>query len=391
MATADVVTDLATLVGFPTVSSRPNLALCAFVAERFEAMGFDIERFEDPEETGKATLICRAGPEGEDGLVLSGHTDVVPVEGQPWSSDPFSLQRRGDRLHARGAADMKGFLAAALAGLADLPLHQLRRQLVLVWTHDEEIGCQGSARLAEALLQRRARLPSACWIGEPTGMRILHQHAGHVAAEVRCHGQAAHSAYPHLGANAVHAAVRVAEAIASHQADFDAAAAAEPGAVLAGRVPLNLASLHGGDAINIVPDHATLRIGFRPPPGCSHLPLVAAFERAVQSASLPAGTRVESRVLRVTPSLRTPLGLPLQRALDPHTAHAGQGDEAAGTAGFATDGGNLQRLGCAPLIFGPGRIEVAHQADEYVELDQLHAAVSAIAAVTRSWTGVGAR
>lgn len=391
MATADVVADLATLVGFPTVSSRPNLALCAFIAERFEAMGFAVERFEDPEETGKATLICRAGPEGEDGLVLSGHTDVVPVEGQPWSSDPFTLQRRGEHLVGRGTADMKGFLAATLAGLGGLPLSQLRRQLVLVWTHDEEIGCQGSARLAEALLQRRARLPSACWIGEPTGMRILHQHAGHVAAEVRCYGQASHSAFPHLGANAVHAAVRVAEAIANHQADFDAAAAAQQGIDIGGSVPLNLASLHGGDAINIVPDQATLRIGFRPPPGCSHLPLVSAFERAVQSATLPAGTRAESRVLRVTPSLRTPLGLPLQRALAPYAALAGQGDAAGGTAGFATDGGNLQRLGCAPLIFGPGRIEVAHQADEYVELDQLHAAVQAISAVTRTWTQTVAR
>ncbi len=380
MIQPSVVDDLATLVAFPTVSSRPNLALIAFLAERCEALGFTIERFEDPEEAGKATLICRAGPDDADGLVLSGHTDVVPTEGQPWTSDPFKLTDRAGRLHARGSADMKGFIAATLSALAGLPLRNLRHQLVLVWTHDEEIGCRGSAKLAQALLARQARLPSACWIGEPTGMRILRQHAGHVAVEVACRGQAAHSAYPELGANAVLAAARIAEALMAAGPDLDAAARSEGANAELGPVPINIASIHGGDAINIVPDAATLRLGFRPPPGCGHDGLLGVVDRAIAGAALPAGTSAVRELLRVTPSLRTPEGTALQHALSGCAVSA-----ETGTAGFATDGGNLALLGCAPLIFGPGRIEVAHQADEYVEQAELLRAVDAITRVVGGW------
>ena len=382
MTKPSVVDDLATLVAFPTVSSRPNLALCAFLAERCEALGFAIERFEDPEETGKATLICRAGPSDADGLVLSGHTDVVPTEGQPWTSDPFTLTDRGGRLHARGSADMKGFIAATLAALSRLPLQNLRHQLVLVWTHDEEIGCRGSAKLAQALLARDAKLPSACWIGEPTGMRILRQHAGHVAVEVACRGQAAHSAYPELGANAVLAAASVAQAVMAAQSQLNATALREGAGADLNHVPLNIASIHGGDAINIVPDAAILRLGFRPPPGCGHHGLLDVVDRAIAAASLPAGTSATRELLRVTPSLRTPEGTPLQQALLPSAT-----SPETGTAGFATDGGNLALLGCAPLVFGPGRIEVAHQADEYVEQAELHSAVDAITRVVGGWQG----
>lgn len=368
----DVVADLATLVAFPTVSSRPNLALQAFLAERCEALGFTVERFEDPEEAGKATLICRAGPDDADGLVLSGHTDVVPTEGQPWSSDPFRVDARDGRLHGRGTADMKGYIAACLSALHALSLGNLRRQLVLVWTHDEEIGCRGSAKLAAAMRARDARLPSACWIGEPTGMRLLRRHAGHVAVELRCRGQAAHSAYPELGANALVAAMRLAEAAVGSAPALRAAA--QQAGDESGRVPLNVASLHSGDAVNIVPDAATLRLGFRPPPGCGHEPFLAALDAAFAAAELPAGTTFERDVLRVTPSLRTAADTELERLLRPHLHDDGADD----CAGFATDGGNLASLGCEPLIFGPGRIEVAHQADEYVEEAELRGSVAVI-------------
>jgi acetylornithine deacetylase len=383
----DVVGDLARLVAFPTVSSRPNAALCAWLAERCEALGFVVERFEDPEQAGKATLICRAGPEGEDGLVLSGHLDVVPTEGQPWRSDPFALRAAAGRLYGRGTADMKGFVAATLAALAELPLAALRRQLVLVWTHDEEVGCRGSALLAEALRRREARLPSACWIGEPTGMRLLRQHAGHVAVGVRCRGQAAHSAYPALGANAVLAAAKLAVAAAAAGPDLRAAALLAGAAAGRADVALNVASLRGGEAINIIPDDAELRLGLRPPPGCPEAPLLAALERALAAVALPTGTRYQAEVLRRTPSLRTPPGGALERWLAPALPTAPGGDD-DDVAPFATDGGNLATLGCAPLICGPGRIEVAHQADEYVEEAELRAAVPLIAGVVARATGL---
>jgi acetylornithine deacetylase len=378
----DVVDDLRTLVAFPTVSSRPNLALIAWLAERCEALGLRIERFDDPEQDGKATLIARAGPDGDDdgGLVISGHTDVVPTDGQPWHSDPFVLTARDGRLIGRGSADMKGFIAATLVGLAALDLRRLRRPLVLIWTHDEEVGCRGSAKLAAALVARDAALPTSCWIGEPTGMTLLRQHAGHVAIELRCHGSAAHSAYPELGANALVAAARL--ALAADSADLGAAAKAACGD---DRVPLNIASLHGGDVVNIVPDFATLRLGFRQPPGCAHEPLLAALDAALAATQLPLGTTMTREVLRVTPSLRTVRDSALELVLRRHLV-ASEIDR----AGFATDGGNLALLGCQPLIFGPGRIEVAHQADEYVLEAELRAAVNVVSEVVADALFAGA-
>ena len=140
---------LARLVSFPTISNRPLTELAALLAQRAEDAGMRVERFET--EAGKCNVIASAGPRGTDGLVLSGHMDVVPVEGQDWSTDPFKLTESGGRLYGRGACDMKGFLAAVTDALPAIPLARLRRELVLIWTHDEEVGCLGSAALAGQL------------------------------------------------------------------------------------------------------------------------------------------------------------------------------------------------------------------------------------------------
>ncbi len=378
---AEVVDDLATLVAFPTVSDRPVTAIAAFLAERFEALGFHIERFDDPVHPGKTNVVCTAGPADTDGIVLSGHMDVVPTAGQPWTGDPFALRRQDDgKLIARGSADMKGFLAASLQGLAALDLRRLRRQVVLVWTHDEEVGCHGSAHLARTLASLDRRLPSACWIGEPTGFEILRKHAGHVGVEVRFHGQAAHSAYPELGANTVVAAGRAIAALDDLSRQWRLRAGPEPdvGSSTSSGVPLNVANVHGGSAINIVPDRCTVQLGFRPLPGMGHEALVQELQACLDAVRLPDGTRLESEVLRVTPSLLTRAGTDLERLLVPHATHP-----APGTAGYATDGGNLTQVGCEPLIFGPGSIKVAHQADEFVDVSALQSAVAQITSVVR--------
>ena len=153
-----VVDELATLIGFPTVSNRPVEALAAYVAQRSEDMGFRIEQFADPVQPGKYNVVASIGPKNTNGLVLSGHMDVVPTEGQPWNSDPFQLTERNGKLYGRGTADMKGFIAAtpALARFAATPL---KRELVCVWTYDEEVGCLGSAHLATAMEKLGRTLP----------------------------------------------------------------------------------------------------------------------------------------------------------------------------------------------------------------------------------------
>lgn len=383
MAAIDLIDDLSTLVAFPTVSSRPVTAIAAFLAERFEAMGFRIERFDDPTLSGKTNVVCTLGPADTDGIVLSGHMDVVPTEGQPWTGDPFVVRRTDEgHLLGRGTADMKGFLAACLSGLARLDLNKLKRQVVLIWTHDEEVGCHGSAHLSRTLQQLDRRLPSACWIGEPTGFQILRKHAGHVGVEIRLFGQAAHSAYPELGANALVATGRIIGALdelgsawARRVLPADEHA---PGPTSCG-VPLNVANVQGGTALNIVPDRCTLQLGFRPQPGMGHEALMVELEACIGDVKLPDGTRMESELLRVTPSLLTRSGTDLQRLLSTHAS-----TPETGAAGYATDGGNLVGVGCEPLIFGPGSIKVAHQADEFVAIDALHLAADQVEAVVRA-------
>ncbi len=372
-----VVADLASLVAFDTVSDRPVNDLAAWLANRCENLGFRIEKFPDPNHPGKGTLIASRGPADTEGLVLSGHMDVVPTEGQPWSTDPFQLTEKDGKLYGRGSADMKGFFAATLQALARVPATDLTRQVMLVWTHDEEIGCLGSAHLADALSSTGRRLPSACLIGEPTDFQILHQHPGHVAVKIEVEGLAAHSSRPQLGVNAIEGAMRVIQAIHEVSAQIESGC---PEGTESPWVPINVARIEGGSAINIVPDRCVIHLGYRPPPGMHAHHVFEQISNVLEQAAQQA--KVTATLLRVSPSLLTRLGTPLQRALSSHVRNAH-----VGTATFATDGGNLARLGCEPLIFGPGSIEVAHKADEFVETADLVRAIDVIESVIRRMAG----
>src|SRR5262245_43924769 len=202
-----VVTTLERYVAHPTVSSQPVVALAADLATRAEDLGFRVERFVDPNTEGKCSVVAAIGPSGTDGLAISGHMDVVPVVGQPWTSDPFVATEKNGRLVGRGTADMKGFLAAVMTALGRIPASAYTKELVLVWTHDEEIGCLGSAGLTGWWGDRP--MPTTCWIGEPTSFQVHRMHPGHVAIELVALGKAAHSSRPELGINAIEAAAEV--------------------------------------------------------------------------------------------------------------------------------------------------------------------------------------
>lgn len=356
---------LSTLVAFPTISDRPVTGIAAFLAERLETAGMQVELLDSG--PGKCNVIARMGPRGTDGLVLSGHMDVVPVEGQPWSSDPFRLVRREDRLYGRGSCDMKAFIAAILAALPHLPLQKLSREVILAFTHDEEVGCLGSRLLAEHWLPDREQLPRMCWIGEPTSFQILRMHPGHVGVRIRCGGQAAHSSKPDLGRNAIQKAGRVIAILETlseewrHNIRFS-------DMLERPFVVMNIANIHGGTAINIVPDSCVIDLGFRPLPGMSAEALFEQIKIRVEELG-----EVSAELLRVTPSLHTPVGTPLEHKLQPWACN-----HTLGAASFATDGGNLERLGIKTLVFGPGSIDVAHRADEYVPVDELYRAVDAV-------------
>lgn len=367
--------DLAKLVAFETVSDRPTTGIASFLSERLEGMGFRIQPFQDPDHPEKGSLIARIGPEGSGGLTMSGHMDVVPTEGQPWSSDPFRLTVRGERLVGRGSADMKGFFAATLQALARIPRNAFDRELALVWTHDEEVGCLGAGKLVDHLIDVGTQLPEACLIGEPTDFTILRMHPGHVVVRAEIVGEAAHSSRPDLGINALEDAARVVLA-ARQLADELATEHVDLPEMERPWVAFNTARLHSGTVVNIVPDHAVVEFGYRPLPGMHSDEVYERLAGAV--AALPLRSEVRLGITRRTPSLLTPDGTPLQGLLAEHASAPG-----CGACSFATDGGQLARMGSKPLVFGPGSITVAHKADEYIERQALHQAVDVLETVIR--------
>ena len=368
---------LARLVSFPTISNRPLTELAALLAQRAEDAGMRVERFETAE--GKCNVVASAGPIGTDGLVLSGHMDVVPVEGQSWSTDPFTLTESSGRLYGRGTCDMKGFLAAVTDALPALPLARLRRELVLIWTHDEEVGCLGSAALAEQITDRP--LPSLTWIGEPTSMQICRLHPGHFTVDITCIGQPAHSSRPALGLNAIEIAGEVIASLTALAAVLATERSDLPGLITPWTV-MNTGCIHGGSAINIVPDRCVIRVGFRPLPGASTQALLERIRThlaPIDDRYRPEGGGVTVKVSQDTPGLLTEAGTALEGLLRSAAATPD-----VGGVPFATDGGNLAKLGTRALIFGPGSIDVAHRPDEFVPISALQSTRTSVERIVRA-------
>jgi acetylornithine deacetylase len=388
---------LARLVAFDSTSRNSNLPIADFLCDYLDRPGVRLRR--NPSPAGdKVNLIFEVGPEagvegaaGESpgsaddddvdragaaaegererrpGLVLSGHMDVVPADEEGWESEPFSLADRGDRFVGRGACDMKGFLALAANLALAASGRRLAHPLALLFTYDEEVGTLGARRLVESCPEARA-LPSGVVIGEPTGLRVARAHKGHLRMAITLHGRSAHSGYPHLGANAIEPAGEVISALARLRREL--AAETTPHCELFPEVPfvpLNVGKVHGGSAINVVPDRCRVELGLRPLPGVDSLELAARVERTVREAAAPFTPEIE--VLSDSPPLLVGEEAPVLRRL---RALVGQQDTV--TVSFATDAGWLQRLGMDCVLFGPGSIAAAHRPNEHVPKADLAAA-----------------
>ena len=355
----DDVELLARLVAFDTVSHRSNLALVDFLCEY--AKGARAERVPSLDGT-KANLVLRFGPDEGEGLLLCGHMDVVPAEEEGWRGDPFRLREEGDRLVARGACDMKAFLAVA-TNLAK-EARGLRGPLVLVFTYDEEVGTVGARDLVERwpLVDT---LPKRAIIGEPTELRVVRMHKGHVRMRITMHGVAAHSALPHLGKNAIEAAARVLVSLRGLRHRLEEAGG--PNAAHFPEVPyvtLNVGTIHGGVATNVVPDRCVIEVGARPLPGMEAGEVVEQVRTAVANAAGDARFDLE------IPGESPPLLLdPSSRMHSTLCSVVGQHGEASVT--FATDGGWLARAGLECAVFGPGNIAVAHKPNEFIPRSDL--------------------
>lgn len=371
-----IETLLAELIAIDTTSLRSNLALIERIEAHLDAYGVASERVVSPD-GGRAGLLARIGPAVPGGVVLSGHTDCVPVEGQPWTYDPLQLTRVGDRFHGRGTTDMKGFLAVALAAVPRMVEADLTRPILLALSYDEEIGTVGAPALVARLLETQPR-PAAVLVGEPTLGRVVTAHKGVRSFTTVVEGLDGHSSQPHRGANAVVAAARIATAIDTLAARHRAAAADprfDPP-----YTTFNVATMQGGQAINIVPRHCTLSWEYRPVPADDSEAILDEIRRITDEEILPA-LRADTGVGAVrfhAEAVARALGAEVDGAAEAIARRISGDTQPAGTVPFGTDGGHFQAAGLSTVVWGPGSIEQAHQPDEWISVDELTRAATAL-------------
>ena len=367
--TVRATTLLEQLVAFDTTSRRSNLELIAFAEAELARCGAACQRIGNADGF-KANLLARIGPADDGGVLLSGHTDVVPVDGQPWTSDPFTLTRRDDRLYGRGAADMKAFLALALAAAPELAARPLARPVQFAFSYDEEIGCLGSPGLIAELVRSGPR-PSAVIVGEPTNMEAVSGHKGIATWRVTVNGREAHSSLTHLGVSAVMEAIplmtRLGALAQALERDADAASPFRP------KGPsLTIGQVNGGTAVNILARECVFLFDLRCPPGVDPARVLqpffeeaAALDVALKVRAPEAGVRVESR--SSTPGMAPEADGEAERL-----ARRLAGDNGPSrVVSYAAEAGQFQEAGYSTVICGPGSIEQAHQPDEYLEVSQL--------------------
>ena len=360
---------LAKLIAFPTVSDRSNLELIAFVAEHLRELG--VEPLIAPNAAGdKVALFATFGPEVDGGVLLSAHTDVVPVLGQPWTSDPFVLSEADGRLYGRGACDMKGFVACALASAPAFLAAKLERPIHLLLSYDEETTCLGSLDFIQRFGVDLPR-PSAVIVGEPTSMQVADAHKGVATFRTFVKGFEAHSAQPSLGANAISAACEIVAEIDRLAREL----AREPGADPRFDPPYStyhVGAIAGGTARNILARECLIGWEFRGLPGMTAAEALARVQRFIDETALP-----RLRRHRHEPSIETVLDVDVPGlAREPNSLAAtlalrlARANETVAVS-YATEAGHFQRAGVSTAVCGPGSIEQAHKPDEFVRTDQL--------------------
>lgn len=373
----DSIDWLTRLIAFDTVSRHSNLALIDDVKAYCEQLGLTVDlTFNDAKNKANLFVTVPAGKNANEinhGLVLSGHTDVVPVDGQDWTSEPFTATIRGNKLYGRGACDMKGFIACALTLLPQAVklsnAGQLRRPLHLALSFDEEVGCLG-APLLLADLKARGITPDHCIVGEPTNMAMVVAHKGIAVYRCRVHGKSAHSSLTAQGVNAISYASRLigyvdelAQEI-SHRSDND-------GLFDVPYSTLSVGTIQGGTATNIVPNLCEFTFDYRNLPHMTQDDILAPIaakvaELSTQMQARAADTGIELLQEESVPAMTDNDSAELQALIIALT-----GDDTRHKVAYATEGGQFTNSGIPTIICGPGSIEQAHKADEYVALSEM--------------------
>lgn len=356
------------LVGFDTTSRGSNLALIDFVRDYLDGWGVASELVYDSGRN-KANLYATIGPEDRGGIMLSGHTDTVPVDGQAWDSDPFAVAERDGRLYGRGTADMKSFIAVALAMVPEMRRRSLATPLHFSLSYDEEVGCIGVRGLIAELVKRPVR-PKLCIVGEPTLMQPVVAHKGKKSVRCSVHGIESHSALAHQGVNAVEAAAEVVAFLKQmarrkrDQGPFDHGFSPPYTTVHTG-------TIHGGTALNIVPKECEFVFEFRYLPEDDPDALFGEVKRFAEGL-LPEMRAVSAAAGIEFAELGDIIGLSTRP--DDEVVHLAQslsGANSIGKVSYGTEGGLFQNAGIATVVCGPGSIEQGHKPNEFIALDQV--------------------
>ncbi len=377
----DPATLLAKLVAFPTVSSRSNLDLIHFVRDYLARFG--IESVLTHDASGKkASLHARIGPAVDGGVVLSGHTDVVPVEGQSWTSDPFTLRRAEDgRLFGRGAADMKGFSASILAAVPDMVKADLKRPIHIALSYDEEVGCFGAPPMIDAMLSAGPK-PDICFIGEPTSMHVVTGQKGISVLETIIHGHSVHSSRMHQGVSAVSVAARLVNwldaCVEENRVRADTSLPFDPP-----YTTLHCGVIQGGTALNITAAECRILTDIRTIPGETPREWQARYEAFIKNDVVPAMQSVSKDTGIIVNRLAYVPGLnPEKDGAAETLARQLTGDNSINGVVFASEAGQFQEAGISTVLCGPGSIEQAHQVDEFIDESQLQDCVAFLGRLT---------
>lgn len=356
------------IIGFDTVSRHSNLVMIEWIQRYLERYGIKSTLIFDA--TGKkANLYATIGSPDRPGLLLSGHTDVVPVDGQDWSTDPFNLVEKDGRLFGRGTSDMKSFLAVVLAQVPAFASSRLSTPINLAFTYDEEVGCQGAPSLIDHITSLPTR-PQYCVIGEPTSMKVITAHKGNKRYRCEVHGHESHSALANRGVNAIEIAADLVyrlRTMARQRADF--------GPFDRDFDPpyttIHTGTIHGGTAMNIVPKHCVFEFEFRFIPGDDPLKYLEALKDQArllekEMKGVADDARIDFLFKSQYPALSTE-----EAAEVTSVAKSLSGSNGTGKISFGTEGGLFQEAGLPTVICGPGSIEQAHKPDEWIYLDQI--------------------
>jgi acetylornithine deacetylase len=369
-ATQNILGDL---IAYPTISADSNLELIAYCADYLEELGARVTISTDATGT-KANLFAGLGPDIDGGIVLSGHSDVVPVAGQDWSSDPFEMVERDGKLFGRGACDMKGFLAATLALAPDYAALELKRPVHFAFTYDEEVGCLGGKALV-AELQSMGLRPAAAIIGEPTSMRVIEGHKGCYEYTTEFSGLEGHGSLPHLGVNAVEYAVRYISRLMDLREELKNSTP-KASRFVPPYSTIQVGRINGGVAHNVIAGDCSVDWEFRPVQKSDSDYVEQQTRKIVEDELLPAMQAIHVGANITTRMVGGVEGLELAAESEARaTVMELTGSTQTDVVSFGTEAGLFQDAGISAVICGPGSIEQAHKADEFVSLEQLQACI----------------